>query len=50
MSLLEGARVGALAKTLKSVAVAGVLAAAAALVRLRLAASLWADGEWRPAQ
>jgi len=32
MSLLEGTRVGALAKTLKSVAVAGVLAAAAALV------------------
>jgi LPS-assembly lipoprotein len=32
MSLLEGARVGALAKTLKSVAVAGILAAATALV------------------
>ena len=32
MSLLEGTRVGALSKTLKSVAVAGVLAAATALV------------------
>jgi LPS-assembly lipoprotein len=32
MSLLEGARVGALAKTLKSVAVAGILAASTALV------------------